>query len=100
VLSRIGGSGKTALVQEEGNRSRKRERERVGWGGGGQESKVSTGSAPDPRFWHQILGKILLTKKAHEKISCPRTEFNGRLELPGWQGKDSAAQILGQVWFL
>jgi hypothetical protein len=47
-----------------------------------------------------MLGKMPLTKKAHQKISRPRAEFNGRLKLPGWLGKYGAAQILGQAWFL
>jgi hypothetical protein len=47
-----------------------------------------------------MLGKMSFTKKAHEKISCPRAEFNGRLKLPGWPGKDGTAQILGQAWLL
>jgi hypothetical protein len=34
------------------------------------------------------------------KVSCPRAKFNGRPELPGWLGKDGAAQTLGQAWLL
>jgi hypothetical protein len=34
-----------------------------------------------------MLGKMPLTKKAHEKVSHPRAKFNGRLELPGWLGR-------------
>jgi hypothetical protein len=48
----------------------------------------------------KVLGKMPLTKKAHEKSLTPRAKFNGRLEPPGWLGKDGAAQILGQVWLL
>jgi hypothetical protein len=44
-----------------------RERERGGGGGGGQESKIRAGSAPDPSHGTKMLGKMLLTKKAHEK---------------------------------
>jgi hypothetical protein len=44
-----------------------RERERAGWGGVGWESKVSAGSAPDPSHSTKMLGKMPLTKKAHEK---------------------------------
>jgi hypothetical protein len=44
-----------------------REREREGWGLGGWESKVSSGSTPDPSHSTKMLGKTLLTKKAHEK---------------------------------
>jgi hypothetical protein len=43
------------------------ERERVGWSGGGWESKVSAGSAPDLSHGTKMLGKMLLTKKAHKK---------------------------------
>jgi hypothetical protein len=97
ALSRIEGSGKASLVWRKGMGV---ERERAGWGGGGWESKVSAGSTPDPGFWGQMLGKMPLTKKANEKISHPRAEFNGRLKLPGWLGKDGAAQTLGQAWLL
>jgi hypothetical protein len=41
-----------------------------------------------------------LTKKAQEKIPHPGAEFNGRLELPGWLGKDGTEQILGHAWLL
>jgi hypothetical protein len=58
AFSRIGGSGKTAQILEEGNGS---------WGGGGRESKVSAGGAPDPSHGTKMLGKTPLTKKAHEK---------------------------------
>jgi hypothetical protein len=34
------------------------------------------------------------------KVSCPRAKFNGSLELPGWLGKDGAAQTLGEAWLL
>jgi hypothetical protein len=34
------------------------------------------------------------------KVSRPRAKFNGRPKLPGWPGKDGAAQTLGQVWLL
>jgi hypothetical protein len=60
-----------------------RERGREGWGGGGRESKVSAGSAPQSESWHQMLGKMPFTKKAHEKISHPRAGFNGRHKPPG-----------------
>jgi hypothetical protein len=43
------------------------ERERVGYGWGGRESKVSARSAPDPSHSTKMLGKMPLTKKAHEK---------------------------------
>jgi hypothetical protein len=46
---------------------RERERERVGCSGGGQESKVSAGSAPDVSHSTKMLGKMPLTKKAHER---------------------------------
>jgi hypothetical protein len=47
-----------------------------------------------------LLRKMPLTKKLMRKVSHPRTKFNGRLELPGWPGKDGAAQTLGQVRLL
>jgi hypothetical protein len=43
-----------------------------------------------------------LTKKAHEKselFSHPRAKFNGRQELPGWPGKDGAAQTMARCGF-
>jgi hypothetical protein len=46
-----------------------------------------------------MLGKMLFTKKAHEKFSRPRAKFNGRPKLPGWPGKDGAAVILGHLGF-
>jgi hypothetical protein len=42
-----------------------------------------------------LLGKMQLTKKLTRKISCPRARFNGRLQLPGWPGKDGAALTPG-----
>jgi hypothetical protein len=46
-----------------------------------------TGTQPDPRFWHQMLGKTSLSKKAHEKTHVHRAKFNGRPKLPCWLGK-------------
>jgi hypothetical protein len=66
VSSRIRGSGKAAQIPEEEIGSLERERERREMGGG-QESKVSTGSAPDPSHCTKMLGKMPLTKKAHKK---------------------------------
>jgi hypothetical protein len=43
-----------------------------------------------------MLGKMPLTRK----VSLPRAKFNGRLEPPGWPGKDSAAQNVGQEGLL
>jgi hypothetical protein len=43
---------------------------------------------------------MLLTKKLMRKVSRPRAKFNGRLELPGWPGKDGIAQTLGESWLL
>jgi hypothetical protein len=67
--SRIGGSGEAAQILEEGDGSleREKEREREWDGGGGRESKVRAGSTPDPSHSTKMLGKIPLTKKAHEK---------------------------------
>jgi hypothetical protein len=47
-----------------------------------------------------MLGKMLLTKKAHKKVSHPRAKFSGRLKPPGWPGKDGTAQTLDQSWLL
>jgi hypothetical protein len=58
AFSRIGGSGKAAQIADEGSGS---------WGGGGWESKASAGSTPDPSHATKMLGKMPLTKKAHEK---------------------------------
>jgi hypothetical protein len=44
-----------------------------------------------------LLGKTLLSKKAHEK-RLTSIEFNGRPKLPGWQGKDGTAPSLGEQW--
>jgi hypothetical protein len=43
------------------------ERESTEWGGVGWESKVSAQSTPNPSHGTKMLGKMLLTKKAHEK---------------------------------
>jgi hypothetical protein len=43
-----------------------------------------------------VLGKTTLTKKAHQKNSCPRAGFNGRLKPSGWPGKDGSARE--RVW--
>jgi hypothetical protein len=48
--------------------------ERAGWGGEGWESKVSAGSAPNPNHGNKMLGKVLLTKKAHEKSLTSKTK--------------------------
>jgi hypothetical protein len=45
------------------------------------------GTQPDPGFRHQMLGKMPLSKKAHEKTHVHRAKFNGRPKLPGWLGK-------------
>jgi hypothetical protein len=76
-----------------------RERESgMGWGRLGEQGQYQESNQSESQ--HQMLGKMSFTKKAHEKISCPRAEFNGRLKLPGWPGKDGTAQILGQAWLL
>jgi hypothetical protein len=48
-----------------------------------------------------MLGKMLLTKKAHEKslTSIEQSLMAGSTCQAGW-GKDGAAQILGQAWLL
>jgi hypothetical protein len=43
-----------------------------------------------------MLGKMLLTKKAQEKISCPRAGLNDRHEPPCWPRKDGTGRK--QVW--
>jgi hypothetical protein len=57
---------------------------------------------PDPGFRHQMLGKTLLTKKAHEK-SLTSIEQSLIMSGPncqaGW-GKDGAAPSLGDQWLL
>jgi hypothetical protein len=47
-----------------------------------------------------LLGKTLLSKKAHEKSLTTIEQFNGRPKLPGWPGKDGAAPSLGGQWLL
>jgi hypothetical protein len=46
----------------------------VGLGGGGRESKVSAGSAPDLSHGTKMLGKMPLTKKAHEKCLTSKSK--------------------------
>jgi hypothetical protein len=82
MLSRIRGSGKAALVPEEGNGSRERERESgMGWGRPGEQGQCWEHT--QSKSQHQMLGKMLLTKKVHEKISRPRAGFNDRHQQPG-----------------
>jgi hypothetical protein len=45
------------------------------------------GTQPDLGFWHQMLGKMSLSKKAHKKTHVHRAKFNGRPKPPGWPGK-------------
>jgi hypothetical protein len=47
-----------------------------------------------------LLGKMQLTKKAHEKSLTSIEQFNGRPKLPGWPGKEGAAPSLGKQWLL
>jgi hypothetical protein len=39
-------------------------------------------------------------ESSQEKSYVHTAKFNGRLQLPGWLGKDGAAVILGQVGLL
>jgi hypothetical protein len=56
--------------------SLERERERAGCGGrGSQESKVSAENSPDLSHSTKMLGKMLLTKKAHEKNLTSKTRL-------------------------
>jgi hypothetical protein len=68
ALSRIGGPGRAAQIPEEGNGSlkRERERERNGVGEAGRARSVP-GAHPDSSHSTKILGKTMLTKKAHKK---------------------------------
>jgi hypothetical protein len=75
VYSRIGGSGRAAPIPEEGKGSLERERKSDrGWDGGAQESRVSARSAPDMSHGTRMLGKMPLTKKAHEKSLMPKSK--------------------------
>jgi hypothetical protein len=53
------------------------------------------GTQPKPGFWHQMLGKMPLSKKAHEKTHVHRARFNGRPKLPGWPGKRWHSPLIG-----
>jgi hypothetical protein len=70
AFSRIRGSSKAAQIPEEGNRSLERERgerrERAGWEGAWRAMSVPE-VHPNPSHGTKMLGKMLLTKKAHEK---------------------------------
>jgi hypothetical protein len=41
-----------------------------------------------------------LKESSREKSHVHRAKFNGRPKLPGWPGKDGAAQSLGEQWLL
>jgi hypothetical protein len=68
AFSRIRGPGKAAQIPEEGNGSLKRERAREldGVGKAGRARSVP-GENPDLSHGTKMLGKTLLTKKAHKK---------------------------------
>jgi hypothetical protein len=65
-----------------------------------QESKVSAGNSTQSRVSAPNVRKTLLSRKAHEKTHVHRARFNGRPKLPAGQGKDGAAQSLGEQWLL
>jgi hypothetical protein len=44
-----------------------------------------------------VLGKRLLSKKAHKKTHVHRARFNGRPKLPGWLGKRWCSPELGRA---
>jgi hypothetical protein len=72
-----GGSGKAALVLEEGNGSRERV-SGMGWGKLGEQGQGQECTQSESR--HHMLGKMLLTKKAHKQISCSRAGFDDKHE--------------------
>jgi hypothetical protein len=59
------------------------------------------GTQPDPGFRHQMLGKTLLSKKAHEKslTSIEQSLMAGPNCQAGW-GKGGPALSLGEQWLL
>jgi hypothetical protein len=77
------------------------ERERE-WDGVGEAGRARSVLEAHSNLSHgtKMLGKMLLTKKVTRKVSRPAAKFNGRLESPGWPGKDGTAQTLGQAWLL
>jgi hypothetical protein len=91
AVFRIRGPSKAAQIPDEENGS---------WGGGmeggGRESKVSARSATQSMSWHQMLGKMPLTKKAQEKSfkSIQQSLMAGPNCQVG-RGKDGAAVNLG-----
>jgi hypothetical protein len=74
VLSRIGGSGKAALIPEEGNGNREREREQDEVGEAGRARSV-LGVHPNQSHSTKMLGKMPLTKKAHEKSLTSKSKI-------------------------
>jgi hypothetical protein len=79
-----------------------RERQREsGMDGGGRESKVSARNSTGSKSWHQMLGKTLLTKKAHKirLMSIEQSLMAGPNCQAGW-GKDGAAPSLDEEWLL
>jgi hypothetical protein len=61
---------------------------------------------PDPsvfvHFWNVAFVRKNTAHKesSREKSHVHRAKFNGRLQLPGWPGKDGAAVNPGQAWLL
>jgi hypothetical protein len=69
--------------------------------GKARTSRSVPGTQPGPGFRHQMLGKTLLSKKAHEKslTSIEQSLMAGPNCQAGW-GKDGTAPSLGEQWLL
>jgi hypothetical protein len=49
---------------------------------------------------YSVRKKCHSQRKLTRKVSLPRARFNGRLELPGWPGKNGAVQTGPGVAFI
>jgi hypothetical protein len=59
------------------------------------------GTHPHPGFWHQLLGKTLLSKKAHEKsLTSIQQDLMAGPNCQAGRGKDGAAPSLGEQLLL
>jgi hypothetical protein len=59
------------------------------------------GTQPDSGFWHQMLGKMPVSKKAHEKsLTSIEQSLMAGPNCQAGQGKDGTAPSVGEQWLL
>jgi hypothetical protein len=75
-----------------------REKEQDGVGRPGEQGQCWELTRSESQ--HQNVRKNAAHKETSRKVSCPRAKFNGRLEPPGWPGKDGTAQTGAGMAFI